>query len=76
MVDIVQANGTGLQFREPTVDALRGALTRAVELLRDAPRYARAQQTGMRIDFSWGHAAGEYEHTYRGLTPFRPEDSS
>jgi len=67
VVDVGQVNGTGLVFREPTVDALRGAMTRAVELLRDGPRYARAQQLGMRADFSWGHAAGEYERVYQSL---------
>ncbi len=67
VLDIAHANGTGLQFREPTVDALRGAMTRAVELLRDTPRYARVQQQGMRSDFSWLHAAGEYERVYQSL---------
>lgn len=68
VVDLSQVNGTGIQFHQPTVDALRGALTRAVELMRDKTRYARVQQQGMRLDFSWSRAAGEYEQVYESIT--------
>ncbi len=71
VVDLRDANGTGVWFHEPTADALRGALGRAVDLFRDPPRYARVRATGMRQDFSWQHAAGGYEDVYRALAAAR-----
>jgi starch synthase len=65
VVDADEPNGTGLCFNDATVDALAWTLKRAVELFGDAPRYRAIQRRGMGLDFSWDHAAAEYEAVYR-----------
>jgi starch synthase len=65
VVDADEPNGTGLCFNDATVDALAWTLKRAVELFADAPRYRAIQRRGMGLDFSWDHAAAEYEAVYR-----------
>jgi len=59
-----QERGTGLTHA-PTASGLGDALHRALWLFGNAPRYAAVQQRGMRRDFSWEHAASDYEALYR-----------
>jgi len=57
------ARGTGLTHA-PTAAGLADALHRSLALFADRPRYAAVQQCGMRRDFSWAHAAADYEALY------------
>lgn len=56
--------GTGLMC-EPTSASLLDALTRAVTLFDDKPRYAAVQQRAMAREFGWKVAAAGYERLYR-----------
>ncbi len=60
---------TGLVFAGATAPALREALTRAFDLWRDAGRWARVRDCGMRQDFGWQPAAARYQALYRDLRP-------
>jgi starch synthase len=59
-------HASGIVFHAPTVDALRGALVRAVQVYRSKERYRSLQLEGMGRDFSWGEPARRYEALYRG----------
>lgn len=61
--DVKGGHGTGLAFRGATVDAVQGALRRALELFR-APAFTEVQRRGMRRDFSWDVSAAKYEDVY------------
>ena len=56
--------GTGL-MAAPTAPSLRDALTRALALFSDRPRYLDVQQRGMKREFSWKIASEGYETLYR-----------
>lgn len=58
------ASGTGLMCA-PETESLREALTRAMALFADQPRYHAVQMRGMARDFSWQVAAASYEQLYR-----------
>jgi starch synthase len=62
-IDEDPQNGTGILF-EPTAEALRTALERALRLFADKPRFAAAQARAMATDFSWQKAAQAYEQFY------------
>ena len=64
VTDISEGEGTGITFESPTADALQEALLRAVELFRDGGRYRGVQLRGMKRNFSWAHAAREYERIF------------
>jgi starch synthase len=72
VTDEHQPGGTGIVFQEPTADALRGALHRALELFANPERYARVRKAGMVKDFSWEGAARKYDALYRSLLPAPP----
>jgi starch synthase len=56
--------GTGLMC-EPNAPSLRDALTRALALFGESPRYRAVQQRCMGRDFSWQIAAAGYEQLYQ-----------
>lgn len=74
VVDLAEAEPTGVVFERPTTEALTAALTRAVELLRDPGRYGPVQRRGMTRDFSWGPSARAYLALY-GEVPANPSAS-
>lgn len=62
------AMGTGYTFSPATLDALVDTLSSAVRLYSEEPEAWRALQLrGMRSDFSWGHAASQYELLFAEL---------
>jgi starch synthase len=67
VVDVATGEGTGLVFRKPTVDAVQGALRRALELYRDVDAFRKVQRRGMRRDFSWDTSALAYERVYETI---------
>jgi len=56
---------TGFLFDEPTPQALRTALSRALEAWRKPSAWRAMQQNGMRGDFSWRASARAYLELYR-----------
>jgi len=58
---------TGIQFGEFSLEAFWGALQRALALFEKPEQLRAFRQRAMRQDFSWGHAAEEYEALYRSL---------
>jgi starch synthase len=58
------AGGTGLTC-PPTVAGLREALSAAIMLFADKPRFAAVQRRDMARDFSWQAAAAGYEKLYQ-----------
>jgi len=58
---------TGFLFREPTADALAGAVARAVAAYRDTATWRALQRHGMARDFGWKASAGRYAALYRSL---------
>jgi starch synthase len=58
--------GTGFLFDEPTVDALVGAIERAVAA-RELPRWRALVRRAMRLDRGWDGPARRYEQVYRTL---------
>ncbi|MFN4087901.1 MAG: glycogen synthase GlgA [Alphaproteobacteria bacterium] len=67
--DRVPAGGTGFAFAAVEVDALLGAVARAVAARADAPRWAAARRRAMTADFGWPRAAAHYADLYRSLRP-------
>jgi starch synthase len=56
--------GTGV-MSDPTAASLLDALTRALALFADQPRYRAVQQRAMAREFSWKVASAGYETLYR-----------
>jgi starch synthase len=56
---------TGFLFDDPTPQALRAALTGALEAWRKPGAWRALQLAGMRRDFSWNASAREYLAAYR-----------
>ena len=56
--------GTGIMC-DATAPSIRDALTRALELFADQPRYREVQQRAMVREFSWKVASAAYETLYR-----------
>ncbi|HEY6393156.1 MAG TPA: glycogen synthase GlgA [Bryobacteraceae bacterium] len=76
-VPVVRATGglddtidedTGFKFRDYTGSALLQAVRSAVGAYRDRDAWVSMMRRGMRKDFSWSAAAGEYLALYRRLT--------
>jgi starch synthase len=74
--DFSEAQGTGIVFHRPTVEALRSAMERAVHLLRDPIRHAAVQRTAMRQRFTWEAATQATVQIYAGLMPERTRFSN
>jgi starch synthase len=56
--------GNGFRFHPAEPRHLAEAIGRALGAWRDAPSWRILQERGMRQDFSWAHAAGEYVRLY------------
>jgi len=76
-VPVVRATGglddtidedTGFKFREYSGSALLQAVRAALAAYRDQDGWVSMMRRGMRKDFSWSAAAGEYVALYRQLT--------
>ncbi len=61
---LADGTATGFVFPEPTPEALRGAIDRALALWPDRDAWGRLMRTGMRADWSWDHSARQYEPLY------------
>lgn len=57
--------GTGFVFDDYTAGALIDCLRQACEIFRDARKWKRLMQAGMKQDFSWESSAKEYVKVYR-----------
>ncbi len=66
VVDLAERNATGVCFAPYSVEALLGALERALQLWSEGPRLLELRRRGMAQDFSWDRAAQRYEAVYRG----------
>jgi len=61
-----RGTGTGFMFHDATPEALYNTIGWAVSTWHDRPAHIRAlRRAGMGKDFSWRHAAGDYERLYR-----------
>ena len=58
---------TGFKFHEYTGAALMTAVCRAIAVFADRKRWEEMMLRGMRQDFSWDYAAGQYAALYRRL---------
>ena len=65
--DVRRGEGTGISFRGATVEAVQGALQRAMELFQSKQTFLEVQRRGMRTDFSWDASAARYEAVYAEL---------
>ncbi|MBC7705518.1 MAG: glycogen synthase GlgA [Rhodoferax sp.] len=63
----VDEHATGFQFGPASVDALEGALGRAIVRYRHNTQWRRLMLQGMAQDFSWTSAAEKYMALYRGM---------
>lgn len=60
--------GNGFSFKEYDPWALYGVVTQALQLHKDRACWVRLMKNCMQSDFSWVHAAKEYEQMYRNIT--------
>ncbi len=65
--DPTTGSGTGFTFVPYTVEALLGAVQRAVDAYHRPADWRRLMRNGMTCDFSWRRAAGRYLDLYRSL---------
>lgn len=63
----VDDHATGFQFGPASVEALDGALRRAIVRYRQRAQWQRLMLRGMAQDFSWTSAAGKYLALYREM---------
>jgi len=66
--DPASGRGTGVVFNDFDPPALEWALNFALDLYAQPADWSRMMRNGMRQDFSWQRATGEYEAVYRRLT--------
>ena len=59
----------GFVFDLPLVTDLSAAIARAGMKWETPAAWQALQQTGMRTDFGWGRAAGQYAALYRQIRP-------
>jgi len=71
-VSIATGDGTGFVFEEPTPEALLEAIERAIAAYQDFDTWKKIQTNGMKKDFSWHSAAGEYVKLYEKAIRRRP----
>lgn len=69
--DPATGQGTGIVFEDPTAEALRAAVERALELYRQPELWQQLVANGMAQDFSWRRAARHYVELYRTLVKGR-----
>jgi starch synthase len=66
--------GTGFVFADATADALRACCERAIAAYGDEEGWRAMQERGMRQDWSWGRAAGQYLELYAAAALAREEE--
>lgn len=64
VIDAGEPDGNGFVFEGARPAELMAALRRAEQLLADRSAWARLQQAGMKLEFSWDLAAAGYEDLY------------
>ncbi|MDR2839336.1 MAG: glycogen synthase GlgA [Azonexus sp.] len=62
---LADKSGNGFVMADSSSDALWAAMQRAAAAWSDKRQWLRIQQNGMRCDFSWRHAAADYDSLYR-----------
>ncbi|MEA3364629.1 MAG: glycosyltransferase, partial [Candidatus Hydrogenedentes bacterium] len=62
---IEKGEATGIVFFEASIEALLGAVERAVKLYAQPGTLERLRKTGMGEDFSWERSSRAYERLYR-----------
>lgn len=62
---LADGTATGFVFEEPTAEAFRAAIGRALALWPDRPAWSRLVRTGMRGDWSWERSARLYGELYQ-----------
>jgi len=62
---LADRTGNGFVLEDATAPALWAAMQRVCRTWQDRPLWQRIQQNGMRRDFSWQQAAGDYIALYR-----------
>ncbi|MBS1190777.1 MAG: glycogen synthase (ADP-glucose) [Rhodocyclaceae bacterium] len=68
---LLDKTANGFVFHHPSSHDLWIAMERAARAWKDRRTWLRIQQNGMRNDFSWRHAAGEYLQLYRDAVAAR-----
>ena len=63
----VDDNATGFRFGHASVEALEGAIRRAIVRYRQNTQWQRLMLRGMAQDFSWSSAAEKYMALYRDM---------
>src|SRR5512135_536598 len=61
---LADGTATGFIFDEPTPQALRSAIDRALGLWADLAAWSRLVRAGMQADWSWDHSARAYVSLY------------
>lgn len=61
---LADGTATGITFRDPSPEALRGAIDRALALRGDREAWSKVVLAGMRADWSWGRGARAYAELY------------
>jgi glycogen synthase len=65
---LAAGNGTGIRYEHPTVEGLRWAMGRAIDLFRsDRAGWNTAVSRVMQLDWSWGEPARKYISLYTEL---------
>lgn len=62
---LADGTATGFVFHDPTPEAFRAAIDRALGLWPDRAAWRRLVAAGMRTDWSWDRVAGSYETLYQ-----------
>jgi starch synthase len=65
---LARGRGTGFVFDDYTPASMLSAVRRAVRVFRDKSAWQRLMHNAMAEDFSWAHAAREYEKLYSNIT--------
>jgi starch synthase len=72
--DAALTTGTGFMFDEASAEALRGCVERAIAAWPNQAGWAAMQQRGMRQDWSWNRAAGQYDALYQAALDDRRDE--
>ena len=69
--DPALTHGTGFMFDDATPEALRGCVERAINAWLNQDGWRAMQERGMRQDWSWNRAAGQYLSLYEAASAGR-----
>jgi starch synthase len=64
---LADGTATGFCFTEPTAEALRQTIDRALSLWPDRDAWLKLMRTGMSADWSWDRSAREYTRLYEEI---------